>query len=764
MRTQSNHAQNLALFFFAQIHFDMNVNRRQLLLFFGASAGSIVSGSWGRKLELVNSSAWAQTTPGSLATDNSSLAFQPVKVPLPLKVEKLSIAQQSENYASYEVKDDLVLPEGFTYDLIAAWGDRVGDSRFGYNNDYISLVETAPNEGYLTVNFEYISGGTWMQTYQPIIGKQLPFDELIALAAPQEGEIDAFTLEDEALKTKIIEVSREGLIDQGLGIISVKRDTEGKWERTYSDVDRRVTGISGLDNPNQALKSTGAAVAIFTKPNKLGYEDGLGDRIIGTFQNCAGGTTPWGTVLSAEENFQDQVPEAVMADGSSLNPSETPFLITSSEVDGRANVFGLAGNKYGWMVEIDPANPDDYGTKHTWLGRYRHEAFGIRAVAGKNLAVYSGCDRRGGHLYKFVSSGKIFDPQDKDNSRLFEAGILYGAKLDPNGTGEWIPLRPDTLVNPVLPSQVVGGMVVLPNSDRTAGGIMEVETDEQIQSLLAQYKTLGDLYPGNSFEETQGAILIDAHFAASAAGVTCTARPEDTIVSDNGTLFIAFTSGAAGSDGSPDQAVFVGPEGESDYEYGWIMKLEEDDLDPASLSFTWSMLATGGEVAKGGAGFANPDNLTLDNSGNLWVVTDMSTEKHNVAVPTRTENGTALSGSDLTGVFGNNSLWYIPLSGNDAGNIYPFAIGPMECECTGLFFDRDDSSLFLAIQHPGENNGIRQNMALESRDFELLATDATVFKQQRQVPLGSNWPSGKVNQPPLPGVVAIRRVNGNRIV
>ena len=489
----------------------------------------------------------------------------------------------------------------------------------------------------------------------------------------------------------------------------------------------------------------------------------MGDRIIGTFQNCAGGTTPWGTVLSAEENFQDQVPEAVMADGSALNPSQTPFLISAVDLDGRANVFGLAGNKYGWMVEIDPANPNDYGTKHTWLGRYRHEAFGIRAVEGKNLAVYSGCDRRGGHLYKFISSDKVVDLKDKGNSKLFEQGMLYGAKLNPNGTGEWIPLSPDTPINPVSPDQVVGGMVVLPNSDRAVGGLMEVSTQEQMQPLVSQFKTLGDLYQGSTPEEIQGAILIDAHFAGSAVGVTCTSRPEDTIIDDQGTLFVAFTSGAAGDDGGPDKTIFVGPNGETDYEYGWIMKLEEDNNNPAALNFTWSMLATGGEVARGGTGFANPDNLTLDKSGNLWVVTDMSTSKHNKAVPNRSVEGKNLTGSDLTGVFGNNSMWYIPLSGEDAGKIYPFAIGPMECECTGLTFNDDNSSLFLAIQHPGEKNGIRLDMAAETRDFELLATDGTSFKQQRQVPLGSNWPSKQVNQPPLPGIVAIRQVNGRAI-
>ena len=744
----------------------MNVNRRNFLLFLGAAVGSLASNSWNSR----TSTAFASASTSTKAND-SILGFKPVKMPLPLATDQLSTVQQIENYANYQIQDDLILPEGFTYDVVAAWGDRVGDSRFGYNNDYLSLVETAPNEGYLTVNFEYTSGRTWMQTYPSVIGKELPFAELLAMAQPPtededaEFKLDAFSFEDnDEIKQKVREISREGLIDRGLGVISVKRNAKGKWERTYSDVDRRVTGISGLDDKDRALKSTGAAVAVFIKANKSGYEDNLGDRIIGTFQNCAGGTTPWGTVLSAEENFQDQVPEAVMADGSSLDPSQTPFLISAENVDGLANVFGLAGNKYGWMVEIDPANPNDYGTKHTWLGRYRHEAFGIRAVAGKKLAVYSGCDRRGGHLYKFVSQEPVIDPQAKSNSRLWERGMLYGAKLYPNGTGEWIALSPDTAIDPVLPSQVVGGTVILPNSDRAAGGVMEVISDEQIQPFVTKFKTLADLYHSSSFEEAQGAILIDAHFAASAAGVTCTARPEDTVINDDGTLFVAFTSGAAGSDGGPDKAIFVGPEEQADYEYGWIMKLEEDDSDPASTSFSWSILATGGEVAKGGAGFANPDNLTLDKSGNLWVVTDMSTSKHNQPVPSRVVEGETLTGDDLTGVFGNNSMWYIPLSGANAGQIIPFAIGPMECECTGLTFDDDNRSLFLAIQHPGEKNGIRQDLATETRDFELLATDGTAFKQQRQVPIGSNWPSKQANQPPLPGIVAIRKVDGNEIV
>ena len=201
----------------------MNFNRRQFLLFLGATTGSVISGMKRNRIQ----PASATVAPSvAVMTGNSNLSFEPVKLPLPLS-ERMPIAQQIENHANYAVRDELVLPEGFTYDLIAAWGDRVGDSRFGYNNDYLSLIETAPNEGYLTVNFEYISGGTWMQTYPLVIGKQLPFAELIAMTEPQEGKIDAFSLQDGDLKAKIVEVSREGLIDQGLGVISLKRNGEG---------------------------------------------------------------------------------------------------------------------------------------------------------------------------------------------------------------------------------------------------------------------------------------------------------------------------------------------------------------------------------------------------------------------------------------------------------------------------------------------------------------------------------------------------------
>lgn len=752
----------------------MSLKRRHFLTFLGAATGTSVLGSLGcqpAQQTTISSvsgipegaaSGAGGGVPNAAPTPEVKLAaFDPLRGPLPYDAINVSAERQPMEFGQYIIQDDIVLPDGFTYDVIASWGDEVGGSRFGYNNDYLSFVATGPDEGYLTINFEYISSSTWEQTYPKVIGKALPIEEVTkALRALEKEEVNAFEMEDgDALKVQIEEISKEALIDQGLGVISVRRGADGKWERVPADTDRRASGIAGLVDGNY-LSSTGPATAIFTKSEVKGYIDSLGTKVIGTFGNCAGGTTPWGTVLSAEENIQYQVPEPVHSDGSSFEPGTVPF---NAGLDGQGNVFGLAGNKYGWIVEIDPSNPSDYGTKHTWIGRYRHEAVGVRAETGKRLAFYSGCDRRGGHVYKFISAGVITDPTDKANSQLLEEGMLYAAQFNADGTGKWIPLSPDTAVNPVLPSQVMGEMVTLPS--RPDGGFAKITDDASASQMKEKFPTLNELYDGTP-EETQGAILIDAHFAANAIGATCTARPEDTEVASDGTLFIAFTSGASGDDGGPDKAIFVGPNGEEEYEAGWVMKLIESGNDPAALTFDWEMFANGGEPTDGGIGFANPDNLAFDGNGNLWVVTDMSTGAHNKTVPTKRvdESGEPIVGKGLLGLYGNNSLWQIALTGENAGEAKMFAYGPMECELTGPFFTEDNTTLFLSAQHPGERNGIRMDMKSETRDFEMKTTDGQTFLQRREVPIGSNWPEKAEGASPKPSVVAIRRVEKGAIV
>ncbi len=740
----------------------MALKRRDFLLFLGASTGSIALGcaqTSGKKSSMPFTSPALEAKP-----TGGGLSFKPVKGPLPLPTDNLELTKQVQDYKEYEVKDDLVLPENFTYDVIAAWGDKVGNSRFGYNNDYLSFIETGKDEGFLTVNFEYISSKPWFQTYKQVIGKSLPFEQVeAALKAVGKEGINVFALKDDnPTKAAIREIAKEALIDLGMGVISIRREANGKWIRTNSKADRRITGISGLED-GRYLKATGPAVAVFRKRGK-GYDDKLSDRIIGTFNNCAGGTTPWGTVFSAEENIQNFVPEVVYPDGTSFDPGKKAFYKDDEEIGGLGNVFGLAGNKYGWMVEVDPSNPNDYGTKHTWLGRYRHEAVGIRVEAGKQLAFYSGCDRRSGHIYKFVSKGTVSNPKDKANSRLLEDGMLYAAKFNPDGTGRWIALSADTPLNPDLPRVHAGGMITLPK--RPDGGIFNAQKDEDVVAFKQKFKTLGDLYTGNA-QEKQGAILIDAHFAANAVGATCTARPEDTEIAPDNSLFITFTSGSpSSSDGGPDLRVFKGPDGKA-YEYGWIVRLVEDGNNPAAMTFRWKMLALGGEPAEGGAGFANPDNLLIDKAGNVWMVNDMSSNKLNVAVPKGRvdKEGKAIAQSDLRGVFGNNAIWFIPASGPNAGNAYMFGYGPMECETTGPFFTADEQTLFLSVQHPGEVHGVRKSGAsgYEDRKISMRTPKGEEFMQSRRVPIGSNWPDKTLNAPPKPAVVAIRRQDAQPI-
>ncbi|MEI6064924.1 MAG: alkaline phosphatase PhoX [Pseudanabaena sp. ELA748] len=743
----------------------MTIKRRDFLTFLGGMSGAMLFDAGSQNSSIPRFSMpfiGSETSNEAFAANISNLSFKPIKGVMPLITDAIATAKQSQFYKNVTVADDLVLPEGFVYDVIATWGDPVGDSRFGYNNDYLSLVETSENEGYLTVNFEYISSIPWEQAYESVIGKSLPFDEVTsALKTAEKNSVDAWSLSDtDPLKEKITLISKEALIDLGIGVISIRRNANGKWERTNSAADRRITGISGLED-GRYLKATGPAGTIFRKQKGLGYTDKLGDRIIGTFNNCAGGTTPWGTVFSAEENFQNFVPEPVMPDGTSFAPSKKKFTKDDGELVGVANVFGLAGNKYGWMVELDPANPNDYGTKHTWLGRFRHEAVGIRAEAGKPLVFYSGCDRRGGHLYKFVSKSIIKDPKDKANSQLLEEGMLYAAKFNADGTGSWIALKASTPINPENLDVLVGKMLPLPQ--RPEGGVFKATKQEEVSEFKSKFKTLGDLYAGSD-REKQGAILIDAHYAANAIGATCTARPEDTKVAPDGSLFIAFTSGSASSnDGSPDLRIFKGADGKA-YEYGWLMRLNEEGNKPESMSFKWSLIATGGEPAEGGLGFSNPDNLAIDRGGNLWMVTDISSDKYNLAIPSRKDKSDKpVSQSNLRGLYGNSSIWFLPTSGENLGKAYLFGFGPMESETTGPFFSGDQQTLFLSVQHPGEVTGTRKNMAIESRKFAMKTTDGKEFIQTRQVPLGSNWPTRKPNDPPKPAVVAIRKLDSSEI-
>jgi secreted PhoX family phosphatase len=702
------------------------------------------------------------------------LPFQPLQGPIPLAADGLSGAQQLQRYGRIELQDRLVVPRGYRSELLLSWGDRLGDGRFGFNNDYLAFQllgedRTADAAGaqdkraplnqraLLTINFEYISAIPWCAGYREVIGESLPFDELKTALASRGGSVDLAALPAaDPLRGPLLAVAQAAMADLGIGVAEIFRDGDGdgRWRHQPGRFDRRITGITGWGRPDQQLRTSGPAAAVFRRRQRLGYDDGLGDRVIGSFANCAGGQTPWGTVLSAEENIHTHVVEQVYADGSSPLPAERPFRFDGQRLEGLGNPFGLAGNKYGWMVELDPRQPAQPAVKHSWLGRFRHEAVAVRARPGEPLVVYSGCDRHGGHLFRYVSESLIRDPADPRNSRLLEAGRLEAAQFHADGSGRWIPLSPDTPLAPLPPSHYerhgIAQACRLPHGDRSRAGAEALADDRQLAAYLQRYRNLADLYPGQGAEQ-MGAILIDAHLAANAVGATPTARPEDTELDPlSGDLLISFTAAGADGEDRPDPAIFRGPAGQTSWPYGWLMRLQDSHArqrvgsgEQSGGDFRWRLVASGGAPWQGGMGFANPDNLAIDRGGNIWMVTDR------------------IGNLDL---FGNNSCWLLPASGPAAGSALLFATAPMESEMCGPCFDGDERTLFLAIQHPGEEYGVHQQGKQEYQAHELRNRAGQPFQQLRRVPLGSNWPSTIPGRAPRPGVVAIYRNNGEPLL
>jgi hypothetical protein len=787
------------------------ITRRQLLIFFGASAGAaVLAPALEDKLFGSDLNVAAATQP---------LKFTPVRLPHPLP-----IYQQQASYlptaigqgtvlnpssdarlGQYNIVDDVVVPPEYERYVIVRWGDRVFPNQeeyFGYNCDYtgfVSINGNNSNDGYLWVNHEYIS---------------YPFSKLAPEAPDDVAEFSESyplvigqTLSND--KTSI-QLLGEFYYNQGGSIVRISRSGQGGKFAVVSDSkNRRIHGLSGLginsqrSDPYKSVTSWGsksyqkgdqnylmgtgpAATQVFTKST-----DGLGAKIIGTAYNCSGGTTPWGRILSAEENFQGSalffmgVTEPVKPDG-----TQTGYIAGTS-----GEKFGLVGEKYGWMVEIDPTDPNYRPRKHTALGRFRHENIALRVETGKKLIAYMGDDRRGGHTWKFVSNGTVSSPTDKNNSALFEDGTLYVARYNSDGTGRWIPLSLNTATDPIAPSTLASveisklgkatrnGLLPLPKRNGIAGqtsngGSFNVDTTNEANALPGyKGKKLSDFYT------SQGAVLVDAFLAANLVGGTPTARPEDIEVHPRTKeVFIAYTDGAPGSDGYPDSRIFVVSKYSSAVNApqpsGELFKIIENSPDcTTGTTFRWQRLAKGGEAgAEPGDGFANVDNLAFDSQGNVWGVTDMSTSAHNGfstgANPSQrpidhrvvgatstvtTDSNLNVQTSDLIGVFGNNWLFFIPTKGPNAGRIVPFAYGPPRCEMTGPTFIGD--TLILAVQHPSEDCPFNPQQTL-SRTIEMLDLNGSLFNQTRTVPRGSNWPSNIEGNPqgaPRPSVIGICR-------
>ncbi|MGB7442511.1 MAG: alkaline phosphatase PhoX [Coleofasciculaceae cyanobacterium] len=784
--------------------------RRQLLIFFGSSAAAtVLTPKVGQKL-MGSSSSAAQ------AQALESLSFTPIRLPHPLPIyqtkqsfmptgiDQRTIMEPAADpiLNSYTIVDDVVVPPQYERYVIAAWGDRIFPNQsdyFGYNNDFTAFtpLNGSLNDGYLWVNHEYVSfpiSDLAPGTPPDLVGTPTTFEEVIGYPLPA-------TLDPAAGG---IETRGEFYYNVGGSVIRLTRpNRSGRFQVNVNDPNnRRIHGLSGLGINAERTDGFQTVTAWGARPHQIGDQnylvgtgpaatevfnlssDGLGNRIIGTGFNCSGGDTPWGTILTAEENFQGSATFFVgVAEGVLPNGTQVGYV---PETNGA--VFGQVGEKYGWMVEIDPADPTVRPKKHTALGRFRHENVAFRLQPGQPLIAYMGDDKRGGHTWKYVSNGVLGPLNDKANSALFEDGTLYVAKYNADGTGEWLPLVLTAATNPIPPSVLASveiaalgsaardGGTRLPQRAGLAGatvdgGSIVVTTADEATILPAyQNKTLADLYT------SQGAVLVDSFLAANSIGGTPTARPEDVEVHPRTKeVFIAYTDHIPGGDGYPDSRIFQTAKLSADVNAqqpsGALFKIIENSQNGAGTSFRWTKLVQAGEAgAVEGDGFANVDNLAFDSQANVWGVTDMSTSRQNgfrtgAAPGERTIDHTATGSTDaLVGVFGNNWLFYVPTSGPDAGAVVPFAYGPPRCEMTGPTFVGD--TLILTVQHPGEDVP-RSNPTLLSRQIEMLKLDGTLFNQTRNVPLGSSWPSnigyplpngtaGTPAGPPRPSVIAIR--------
>lgn len=788
------------------------VTRRAFLAFVGGTAAAGMSG-----LAHAN---------GAL-TQGRRLALTPVRLPHPLNIYTredsflatgigagtVVPASPSPELSTYTVVDDVVVPPEYERYVLVGWGDRVFpnvDDYVGYNHDFSAFIPLfGDHDGLLWVNHEYTSypmsvyttTNTALQAFGDTFSTYVDGGLLPPLPT---GGFPALSVADQAL------VLGELLYNTGGSVIRIRRRSfKGRFEAVVSGWNRRYHGLSGLainsertgtpypaswgtrshqrGDRNYFVGTGPAAKDVFEDVNA----DGLGNRIIGTFANCSGGVTPWGTIISAEENFQVfgtiGVQEAVLPNG-----TQTEFPPTSTATPRTtASTFGLYGEKYGWLVEIDPKDPHRRGRKHTALGRFRHENVAFRASPGRQLIAYMGDDRRGGHVWKYVSNERMGAPWSSGNARLLENGTLYVAKFNADGTGQWLPLTLATPTNPNVPSELGSaelaargavdrdGGTRLPRRVGIAGQTQDggsfVVTRANEATALPQYrgKTLADFYT------TQGAMLVDAFQAANLIGGTPAARPEDIEVHPaTNAVFISFTDGIAGSDGYPDSRIFQVGKYTADIAAkqppGGLYKIVEASANGTGLSFRWSKFALGGEEgAVDGVGFAALDNLAFDSHGNVWGVIDMSTEQHNgfdigVNPAQRNITHTSTSPADasaLFGIYGNNWLLYIPTSGPNAGSVVPFAIGPTRCEMTGPAFVGDDH-LLISVQHPGEDSPIGA-LAPLNRNIEILnLSGSATFTQNRTVPAGSAWPAniaprdggeGQASGMPRPVTLAIRR-------
>ncbi len=526
--------------------------------------------------------------------------------------------------------------EGYEAQTLIRWGDPVEadapafdplhqtaaaqEKQFGYNNDYVGylplpLGSNSADHGLLCVNHEYTD-------------HQLMFPGIKA------GELSKLTKEQVDVEIAahghtVVEIKREG------GRWGVVKGSPYNRRITASKTEFRIVGpAAGHDR----LKTAG---------------DPSGTKVIGTINNCAGGKTPWGTILFAEENFHgyfggdpEKTPEARNYKRYGIKAKSAYAWYLHHD---RFNVEKDPNepNKFGWMVEYDPYDAKSVPVKRTTLGRMKHE--GATTVVNKDgrVVAYMGDDEAFEYIYKFVTKGR-YDPANRAaNMNLFDEGTLYVARMEPNGKLTWLPL------------------------------------------VFGQ----GPLTPQNDFH-SQADVVIETRRAADLLGATKMDRPEDVEPNPvTGVIYAALTNNTGRKDDQKDAA---NPRAKNNH--GHVIEIippgtspsgRNADADHAADEFTWDVFLLAGNPDKDGARynpgisangwFSSPDNVAFDTKGRLWISTDGFPK------------------------FGQaDGVWATDTSGPGRALTRHFYRVPRGAELCGPEFNTDDSAYFAAVQHPGD--------------------------------------------------------------
>jgi len=636
------------------------------------------------------------------------------------------------------VADRVTVPAGYSAKLLVAWGDPIMPGGVPFSG---SATETAAQQAR-----SYGAHTDGMHFFPFTVGG-VPSSERGVLCANNEYTQEEILHPDGLVGSTgyTLDKCRKSQAAHGVSITELRR-IAGKWTVVKSSpLGRRLTAntpmvVSG-PAAGHALMQTVEFSITDTASTATGNTT-QGRSCQGTANNCANGITPWGTYLTCEENWNgyfgstdNSVPPTSTETGKLYNRygvTASGFGYRWHTVDPRwdLKVNPNEPNLFGWVVEVDPFNPSSPPVKRTALGRFKHESAQYVVDKDNHLAFYLGDDERNEYIYKFVCAGK-FNPNNRAaNRNLLDSGTLYVARFDSNLTGQWIPLLPGT---PGL-----DGKALRDNPN----------------------------FSGANDAEVLAKILIKTRMAADAVGATMMDRPEWTGARpriggfDHIEVYCTLTNNnrrggttANAADGSTGAGSARPPVDAANPRannlYGHIIRWREAGKSVTATSFSWNLFVQNGDTLtgktalptndfkgnivddpNGSADYGAPDGLWFDPFGRLWVQTDQA--------------GDALG--DWVNIGANSMVCADP----NTGMTRRFLTGPRNCEVTGVTMTPDGKTMFVGIQHPGE---------------DAVAANPTEF---------SNWPQGQWTTAadgvtPLPGgrprsgVVVITKDDGGLI-